>query len=300
MSHPSDMPNSPSDRHHLLRREIDLTSALKRAADAVRDAEAIVIGAGAGMGVDSGLPDFRGNEGFWKAYPPYAKLGIDFASMASPEHFRSDPDFAWGFYGHRLMLYRGTRPHEGFNLLGKWAGRMEHGAFVYTSNVDGHFQKAGFPPDRVVEVHGAIGMLQCLIDCGAGLFPSEPYTVEIDESTMRATRPLPGCPVCGGLARPNILMFGDRWWDSSESDAQAARFRKWLKEIKGKRVVVVECGAGMAIPTVRGGCQEVARRFGGTLIRINPREPEVPTGHVSLPLPALEALRQIDALIARL
>ena len=52
------------------------------------------------MGVDSGLPDFRGDRGFWKAYPPYAKLGLHFAEMANPRWFDSDPELAWGFYGH--------------------------------------------------------------------------------------------------------------------------------------------------------------------------------------------------------
>jgi NAD-dependent SIR2 family protein deacetylase len=52
--------------------------AIERAVRAVRDADALLITAGAGMGVDSGLPDFRGNEGFWRAYPPMAKLGIQF------------------------------------------------------------------------------------------------------------------------------------------------------------------------------------------------------------------------------
>jgi len=73
------------------------------------------LGAGAGMGVDSGLPDFRGDEGFWKAYPPMAKLGIRFSSMANPRWFESDPELAWGFYGHRLNLYRATvldRPYR--------------------------------------------------------------------------------------------------------------------------------------------------------------------------------------------
>ena len=55
--------------------------------------EAILIGAGAGMGVDSGLPDFRGGSGFWKAYPPYAKLGLDFVSLANPRWFVSDPNW---------------------------------------------------------------------------------------------------------------------------------------------------------------------------------------------------------------
>lgn len=61
------------------------------AAEAVRQADALLITAGAGMGVDSGLPDFRGNEGFWRAYPAFAKLGLDFMSMASPGWFHRDP-----------------------------------------------------------------------------------------------------------------------------------------------------------------------------------------------------------------
>ena len=55
--------------------------------DVLSGAKSLLIGAGAGMGVDSGLPDFRGSEGFWKAYPPLAKLGIRFEEMANPRWF---------------------------------------------------------------------------------------------------------------------------------------------------------------------------------------------------------------------
>jgi NAD-dependent SIR2 family protein deacetylase len=51
-------------------------SDIQRAAEAIAATEALLIAAGAGMGVDSGLPDFRGSEGFWQAYPPYRKLGL--------------------------------------------------------------------------------------------------------------------------------------------------------------------------------------------------------------------------------
>src|SRR6266704_2230291 len=181
-------------------------SSLHRAAEAIRDAQALLIGAGAGMGVDSGLPDFRGNQGFWKAYPPYQKLGLDFVSLANPRWFRDDPSLAWGFYGHRLNLYRQTPPHAGFHILLRWAERMKHGAFVFTSNVDGHFQRAGFAADQVLEVHGAIDWLQCSWRCGE-VFPADDTVVSIDEATMRAREPLPRCPRDGSLARPNILMF---------------------------------------------------------------------------------------------
>ncbi|HWM60415.1 MAG TPA: hypothetical protein VNO83_21500, partial [Pseudonocardia sp.] len=79
------------------------------------------------MGVDSGLPDFRGPEGFWRAYPPYRRLGLGFTDLADPVHFVDDPELAWGFYGHRLALYRCTTPHAGFAVLRRWAGRGGRG-----------------------------------------------------------------------------------------------------------------------------------------------------------------------------
>jgi NAD-dependent SIR2 family protein deacetylase len=277
-----------------VRRRKSRDRALDRAAEAIRSAEAILIGAGAGMGVDSGLPDFRGGQGFWRAYPPYAKLGLAFESLSNPHWFAHDPELAWGFYGHRMMLYRQTEPHAGFSMLHRWTSRMPQGGFVYTSNVDGHFQNAGFLPDQVYEVHGAIRAMQCLAECGIGIFSADPYSVDVDPETMRARAPLPSCPDCGQMARPNILMFGDWGWDSSHSKAQQYRLRSWLASIAGSPLVVIECGAGTAIPTVRRACEDNARRFDATLIRINPREPKVPRGQISLPLGALAALSAID------
>ncbi len=273
---------------------------LQRAAGAVASADALVIGAGAGMGVDSGLPDFRGRDGFWQAYPPYAQLKLDFASIANPRWFRHDPTLAWGFYGHRLGLYRQTRPHSGFAILLAWAEGMRQGSFVYTSNVDGQFQRAGFDPARVVEVHGAIDRMQCLLECGIGIFPAEPYRIEVDESSMRAAEPLPRCPGCGALARPNILMFGDPGWDPSISDHQSRQFASWFTELNGRRVVVVECGAGTAIPTVREASEELSRRLDATLIRINLRDCEVPHGQIGIALGANVALHAIQARIVRM
>jgi NAD-dependent SIR2 family protein deacetylase len=118
---------------------IDLEDRYRAAADAIRSAEALLIGAGAGMGVDSGLLDFRGPEGFWKAYPPFK--GRQFSDLSTPHWFQTDESLAWGFFGHRLNLYRSAMPHEGFQILYRWAKEMPLGSFVFTSNVDGQFQK---------------------------------------------------------------------------------------------------------------------------------------------------------------
>src|SRR5262245_53491765 len=142
----------------------DVESAIQQAAEAIRCAEALLIGAGAGMGVDSGLPDFRGPEGFWKAYPPFR--GRQFAEMSNPHWFRADPKLAWGFFGHRLNLYRAAVPHAGFQILRHWGEARPLGSFVFTSNVDGQFQRAGFAAERVLECHGSIHFLQCAQPCG--------------------------------------------------------------------------------------------------------------------------------------
>ncbi len=220
---------------------------LHRAAAAVAEADAIVVAAGAGMGVDSGLPDFRGDAGFWRAYPLYEKLGLDFASMANPRWFDRDPAFAWGFYGHRLELYRRTEPHPGFALLRAWAAQKKHGAFVFTSNVDGHFQRAGFGADRVVEIHGSIHFVQCLKGCpGVATGRSLPHR----DRSRNPARPgsLPACERCRGMLRPNILMFGDGGWNEDRSAEQEARLGAWIEGLGAARVVVLECGAGTAIP----------------------------------------------------
>jgi NAD-dependent SIR2 family protein deacetylase len=276
-----------------------MNSLLAPAAKAIAQADALVIAAGAGMGVDSGLPDFRGVEGFWRAYPPLAKLGLNFSAMANPQWFQRDPALAWGFYGHRLNLYRATRPHEGFGVLRRWAERMPRGAFVFTSNVDGQFTRAGFDPNRIVEAHGAIDFLQCTRPCRSDIFPAEGVAVRVDESTLRAERPLPTCPQCGALARPNILMFGDYGWDSSRTEGQSALFSTWRRSLgSDARLVVVECGAGMAIPTVRAASERLVERPRATLIRINVREPEVPDGHIGLAMGARDALLAMDEGIA--
>jgi NAD-dependent SIR2 family protein deacetylase len=276
-----------------MKQTIPSEAVLERAARAIRTAEAIFIGAGAGMGVDSGLPDFRGDTGFWQAYPPYARLGLDFVSLANPQWFVNDPELAWGFYGHRLMLYRQTEPHDGFAILKRWMCGMRGGGFVYTSNVDGHFQKAGFSPDRVYEVHGSIGAMQCLSECDSQIFSADAYSLEIDLNTMRAAPPLPKCPRCGALARPNVLMFGDWRWNPLNAESQQRRLRSWLGSLDGP-LVVVECGAGTAIPTVRLACEDIARSRDATLIRINPREPEAHDDQISLPMRAVDALWALD------
>jgi NAD-dependent SIR2 family protein deacetylase len=272
-----------------------LDEQLRRAAQAIRAADALLITAGAGMGVDSGLPDFRGPEGFWRAYPALARLGVAFEEMANPAWFRRDPYLAWAFYGHRLNLYRQAMPHAGFNQLLEIGSARKHGYFVFTSNVDGHFQKAGFAPERIVECHGSIHHFQCVESCTRDIWEGEQQNIILEEAAFRALDPLPRCKHCSGLARPNILMFGDWSWLDERTERQADRFSAWLSGLirSSAALAVLELGAGTAIPTVRHTSERMLRQLHAVLVRINPREAAVPAGQIGLALGAAEGLRKI-------
>ncbi len=265
---------------------------IKQASQWVSDAEALLITAGAGMGVDSGLPDFRGNSGFWKAYPPIAKLGKSFSQMANPQWFETNPKLAWAFYGHRLNLYREITPHTGYSKLLQVGSQKKYGYFVFTSNVDGQFQKAGFDDNCIEECHGSIHHFQCTKLCKDEIWNAENEKVDVDLDEFEAKGKLPTCPNCGALARPNILMFGDWNWLPQRSDLQSNRMQNWLSNIieNNAKLVIVELGAGNSVPTVRMNSERVASYKNAQLIRINLREYDVPQGAIALPLKAKEAV----------
>ena len=268
---------------------------LEQAARSIASAKKIIITAGAGMGVDSGLPDFRGDKGFWQAYPPLK--GIPFEEMANPEKFKENVHLAWGFYGHRLNLYRETVPHLGFSILQKWVQNRPY--FIYTSNVDGQFQKAGFSDEQIIEIHGSIHHLQYFSELD-GTWSAKDLEVEIDDTTLHIVNEIP--MKNGKLLRPNILMFSDFEWDSSRTDEQYQRVNTYIKtyfDHDPASTVIVEMGAGTAIPSIRS-FGERRQRGGETLIRINPRESYGPKGTISIPMGAKMALEAINAMIAEI
>lgn len=270
-----------------------LAAAARQAAVHILQADALVITAGAGMGVDSGLPDFRGNQGFWEAYPALGKAKLGFMDVASPQTFRSDPALAWGFYGHRLNLYRKTVPHAGFAMLKHWSKQVARGSFVFTSNVDGQFQKSGIPADRIVECHGSIHHLQCLTGCSFSVQPADDFVPEVDEAACRLLNEPPICQSCGNILRPNILMFGDPDWMDEREVLQIARMRQWVEQ--PRRVVIIEMGAGTSIPTVRNFGERILtyERLKAVLVRINPTEADGPKGTISMQCGALAGLTAI-------
>jgi NAD-dependent SIR2 family protein deacetylase len=178
-------------------------------------------------------------------------------------------------------------------MLQEIADSLPRGGFVFTSNVDAQFQKAGFPESMVVECHGTIHFLQCLEGCSDGIWPAEDFEPEIDEQSCRIVSDMPRCINCGALARPAILMFNDWGWAEGRTRIQTANFTSWRR--RAERPVVIEIGAGSAIATVRhfSDSQEAP------IIRINPTEHQVPrSGDIGIPTGALEGIAGIRNALA--
>ncbi len=291
----------------------------------IENSEAILITAGAGMGVDSGLPDFRGNKGLWKAYPPIKELGLSFSDMANPIWFEDNPELAWAFYGHRLNLYRDTIPHDGFKMLLDLVKEKKDNYFIFTSNVDGQFQKAGFNKNKIYEVHGSIHYLQCSNDClsnsrinvlnkniekyqkdgivtGTPSFSLDCFSqiwkneenIEVNMEKFESLN-IPLCPQCGEVARPNILMFGDWSWNAKRAISQEHKYNTWRIRNFTKRIAIIEIGAGLTIPTVRLEGENIVKYHkNATLIRINSEDFEINKNiGISIALTGLEGIKSI-------
>jgi len=235
--------------------------------------DALLVTAGAGMGVDSGLPDFRGVEGFWEAYPIIKNWGYRFEEMANPRWFSENPELAWAFYGHRYNLYKRVKPHQGFGLLKELGERMSLGYHVVTSNVDGQFQKSGYSADVIHEIHGSIHHFQCSVPCTNNIWEASVEDVDIDEDKFLA-RNIPLCPNCGAVARPNILMFGDWSWLSQREEVQSSNLNSWLNKVASQngKLLIVEIGAGESVPTIRRLSERYQTLFNADFYRINPKD----------------------------
>jgi len=237
---------------------------------AIANAEVVLVLAGAGMSVDSNLPTYREKEGFWNAYPLYKDLQKNYASMMSSNGLLKDAYFAWGFFAHQYRLFKNAVPHNGYiNLLELCKSKQDY--FVATTNVDGLFLKARFPKDNVHEAHGSIHKLQCNTPCRRKAWEIDELTVEIDYATMNAFDPLPLCPRCGAISRPNICMFGDTdesyVWE--EAQASAKNFRDWRDRNKNKKILMLEIGVG--VDGLKRHAKQYLNEFSDvTLIRINP------------------------------
>ncbi|TVR48689.1 MAG: NAD-dependent deacetylase [Planctomycetota bacterium] len=242
---------------------------IQQARNWVQQSQALVITAGAGMGVDAGLPDFRGSAGLWRAFPALRERGMALEDIATPHWFDEDPALAWGFYGHRLLSYRAARPHAGHQVLRRWCAARPH--HIITSNVDGLFQQAEWEDRAIWEMHGTIQRWQCSTPCSDQRWPARLEELSLDPHSGLAKH-WPLCPHCGAVARPNLMMFGDAFWISDDMAAAEQAFRAFIDQHRGPGLLVIEVGAGTTIPTMRNMGEWLMLEYEARLLRINPAD----------------------------
>lgn len=290
----------------------DIVHAFAEAINWILSADAILIGSGAGMGVDSGLGTFRGGKkGVWIGLDA---VGLAYEDICQPKWFNDEPHLAWGFWNYCHQAYQASRPHEGYQTLRRLAKRCPLGFFSFTSNIDSHWTASGMSSDRVLEVHGAVRWLQCSKLCCPDVWKaSNDLGLTEDEQTHRVHGVLPTCPKCKAVARPNVQMFGgDSSFSGARRASQKAKYDAWLKSMSERpdrdslRIVCIEVGCGLTVPTVRKEMEKTVREFpGARLVRINPENPglapELSANRkgVSLPLPASMAIEELGKHVSK-
>lgn len=174
----------------------------------VRRAEGRVVAlTGAGISAESGIPTFRGAEGYWvvgsRNYMPQ--------EMATREMFERSPEEVWRWYLYRFGVCRFAEPNAGHAALVRLEQALGERFTLVTQNIDGLHRRAG--SRKVYCIHGDAAWVRCAAECGAGLldlpeFPArqkdDPFT---PEDRARLT-----CPRCGAWLRPHVLWF-DEYYD---------------------------------------------------------------------------------------
>jgi NAD-dependent deacetylase len=159
---------------------------IERVRELLKNAQSVCVLTGAGISAESGIPTFRGAGGLWKQFRA--------EDLATPEAFRRDPLLCWEWYGWRRSVIADVKPNPAHYALADLEKRSREFTLI-TQNVDGLHSAAG--TQALLEIHGSIWKLRCTA-CGREW---------IDRSVPL---PLPPrCEICGALARPGVIWFGE-------------------------------------------------------------------------------------------
>jgi NAD-dependent deacetylase len=227
----------------------------------------VLVVTGAGVSAESGIPTFRGRDGYWR--------NLDPAKLATPEAFARDPELVWQWYRERRQRIRAAQPNAAHHAIAKLAGHADEFLLV-TQNVDDLHARAGLPNETMVQIHGDIFVTRCsrceFSDEGRGGSPEPPADDAICAqgrrlrsiaSTSENEVDLPHCLKCDALMRPGVVWFGEQLpW------SEAQRVENFLSRGACDVVIVVGTTAtfGYIIDWV------LRASSGGELIEVNPEE----------------------------
>lgn len=215
---------------------------------------------GAGISAESGIPTFRGKEGYWtvgsREYHPQ--------EMATCAAFEDMPAEVWRWYLYRRAVCRAADPNPGHLALTRLEDAIGDRFSLITQNVDGLHLRAGNSQDRTLQVHGNIDFMRCTARCGVGLLP-------VPESAPPPTRSEPlaagdfralACPSCGAPARPHVLWF-DEYYEEALYRSETAMQRAAQADV----FIVIGSSGAASLPM---HVTAQAARAGALVVDINP------------------------------
>lgn len=230
----------------------------------------VLVLTGAGVSAESGIPTFRGKDGYWR--------NLDPTKLATPEAFARDPQLVWDWYRERRQRIRNARPNAAHEAVERLAQHTDEFLLV-TQNVDDLHARAGVAAEKMVQIHGNIFITRCsLCDWRAELCDAETDNI-CSDAGLAGARPsiedndrddvkdgIPTCRKCRALMRPGVVWFGEQLpWNELQ------RVEDFLDG--GVCDVVIVAGTtatfGYIIDWALGGG---AKHFRGELIEVNPEE----------------------------
>lgn len=193
---------------------------------------------GAGVSSESGIPTFRGKDGYWNNYNP--------ADLATPEAFQQDPKLVHEWYTMRRKICKKAKPNTAHFAIVKLE-KISSDFLLITQNVDGLHLRAG--NQKLIEIHGNIFRSRCT-KCH----------YKLDSNIDPGIEHILECPECGSFIRPDIVWFGEGY--SNQIIQRAASF---LKNIA--LLIVAGTSASVSIPFQLA---QIAKQNGALLVDINP------------------------------
>ena len=244
--------------------------------DLINNADAILIGAGAGLSSSAGI-DYS-KESFNKFFPELVSAyGMTDMYTSSFYDFDSEEE-RWSYWAkHINYSFMAPPPLTAYKELYEIVKNKNY--FVLTTNVDGQFHKSGFDKSKVFEVQGSYGKMQCSVGCHNKLYDNTKLVKKMLESkdNLRVDSNLvPYCPVCNERMEINIrkdafFVEDDNWKQLNKN------YDKFLKDNINKKMILIELGVGYNTPgIIRYPFEQFAYKYDNiTLIRINDKYTDI-------------------------
>ena len=215
----------------------------------IESADAIVIGAGAGLSTAAGFT--YSGERFHENFHDF-EAKYNFHDMYSGGFYHYDtPEEFWAYWSRYIFINRYSDPpkpvyNELFELV------KDKNYFVITTNVDHCFQKAGFDKQRLFYTQGDYGLFQCCVPCHNKTYDNEEIVRKMVENQRDMKIPselLPKCPVCGKPMTMN-LRSDDKFVEDDGWRAACKRYEDFIRKNKNKRILFLELGVGFNTPAI--------------------------------------------------